>query len=211
VELVQWIVPLEDGGVAVGWAPVWADRMPALGRLSRPVRRRGAPLVSRWLATPLTVGAFEKADGKPEDVDDTPARALKPGALSVVLSLAGDSEPPRPVLGPDADDVRFAGVFAELVRVLADLCEAAGLPAAGIAPTPERKGLELSVGALGTHSAVQLGDTLLLLRTAVESCAQARGLKLVDAHVRVDEKRFPLDGRVARAFARSGRDDKERS
>lgn len=204
MELVQWIVPLEDGSLAVGWAPVWADRMPSLGRLPGPVRRRGAPLVSRWLPCPLAAGVLEDTalrGSRPEP--DAPVRLpLRPGALAVTVELAADGDEARSLLPADADDVRFAGLFSELVRVMADLAEAAGLPAAGIVPTPDRRGLELSVGALGSTTAWQLADALVLWATAFEMCAQARGLQVRGARVRLDDKVAVLDGKLSRFLAR---------
>ncbi|HEY4220484.1 MAG TPA: hypothetical protein VGO62_04060, partial [Myxococcota bacterium] len=115
-----------------------------------------------------------------------------------------------PLLPTQSDGVRFAAVLGELVRVIADLSEAAGVPATHIAPTPEKNGVDLVIGALGAQSAAQLTDALLLLRVAVEQCAQARGLAVVGARVRVDDKSAPLDGRVA-AFLRADPSDQRRA
>jgi hypothetical protein len=196
MELVQWIVPQEDGSLAVGWAPVWADRLPSLGRAKGPIRRRGAPLVSRWLPHPLAIGASG------DSVDDI--AKLAPGTLGAAFSIAIDSVDQRPLLPPGADDVRFAGVVAELVRVVADLSEAAGLPATHIAPLPELRGVDLCIGALGVMTVSQLADALLLLRAAIESCLHARGLALVDAKVRLGDAHGALDGKVA-SFIRGKR------
>jgi hypothetical protein len=171
--------------------------MPALGRLKRPVRRRGAPLVSRWLPAALAIGSVDDA------ADDEGLRAHpRPGALTVLFALAADGAEPAPLLPPRGDDVRFAGLMAEIVRVIADLSEGAGLPTVGIAPDPERRGVELAIGAVGTMSAVQLADAMLLLRVAVESVAHARGLQLVEARVKLDGSSAPLDGRLCRFFSR---------
>lgn len=202
MELVQWIVPGADGVLRVGWAPAWADRLPSLGPELRPVRRRGAPLVSRWLAHPLSIGALEEGAGLREE-----ARVIVPvGALSLrfVIALdAPDAAEARSPLPADADDVRFAGVFSELVRVVADLCECAGLPPTAIAPLAERSGLEVAVapvqGAVGSVSIDALADSVILARVAVELCAHARGLKLVDARVRCGDQSAAADGRT-RAF-----------
>lgn len=201
MELVQWVVPHEDGSFGVGFAPAWSERMPAVGTLARSsaaLRRRGAPLASRHLAYPLAVGA-------PEDrpLDDTPVRGLKAGMLCLSLRLAMDGDG-RALVPPSSDDVRLAGLLAELVRVVADLAEAAGLPTTGIAPERERRGLELVVGALGATNVTQLADALCLFRVAVEQCSQARGLQLTDALLVVDGKSAPLDARVARFLAGLG-------
>lgn len=206
MELVQWVVPRADGTFGVGFAPAWSERMPAVGTLAAGtgmLRRRGAPLSSRHLPYPLAIGARED-----ESADDQPMRPLKSGQLVLVLRLAVDGEG-RPLVGPDADDVRLAGLLAELVRVVADLAEAAGVHAAAIAPERERRGLELSVGTLGAGTVGQLADALCLFRVALEHCAQARGLQLVDACVVLDGKSAPLDGRVARALAVAGAKRKE--
>lgn len=200
MELVQWIVPLDDGSVAVGWAPVWADRMHALGRLSRPVRRRGAPLVSRWLPCPLAAGALEEPASGHERADAPIRAALRAGALSVILGIAADTDESRSILPPDADDLRFAGLYSELVRVTADLAEAAGMPPAGVVPSPERGGMELGVGTLGAMTARQLADALLLFRAAMEMCVQARGLKLTLARVRLGDTTLDIDGKIAGAL-----------
>ncbi len=188
MELVQWIVPRADGSLGVLWAPVWADRVQGAG--DEVVRRRGAPLVSRWLPAPLALGSTEA----PPDPEAAP---LLRGTLAAVFSFAADAADPRPVLGHHVDDVRFASVLAELVRVVADLSEAAGLPAAQLRPTPERTGLEVRFGAVGVLTGAQVADALILLRAAVESCLLARGLILTGARVRNDDGAAPLDGRVA--------------
>lgn len=193
MELVQWIVAGDDGALRVGWAPAWADRLNSLGPEKRPVRRRGAPLVSRWLPHPLAVGTVD---------DEASARAhatrhvLIPGALALSFAISLDGADPRPPLPPDADDIRFAGIYAELVRVVADLCEAASLPPTTIAPLPERRGLEVSVGAVGAISVEALADAVILVRAAVELCCHARGLQLVDARVRYGSGSHAIDGRV---------------
>lgn len=201
MELVQWVVPRDDGSFGVGFAPAWSERMPAVGTLvaglpaGTMLRRRGAPLASRHLPYPLAVGAPEERAH-----DDQPMRALKPGALALSLRFTVDVDG-RALLAPGADDVRLMGLLAELVRVVADLAEAAGVSAATIAPERERRGIELVVGTLGAGTVAQLADALCLFRVAVEQCAQARGLQLADALVLLDGKSAPLDARVARALA----------
>lgn len=201
MELVQWVVPQDDGSFGVGFAPAWSERMPAVGTLARTsatLRRRGAPLASRHLAYPLAIGAAED-----RTADDTPLRGLKAGMLCLSLRLAMDGDG-RALVPPSSDDVRLAGLVAELVRVVADLAEAAGLPAIGIAPERERRGLELVVGALGATNVTQLADALCLFRVAAEQVSQARGLQLTDALLVVDGKSAPLDARVARFLAGLG-------
>lgn len=203
MELVQWVVPRDDGAFGVGFAPAWSERMPAVGTLGvgcgcttgTPLRRRGAPLASRHLPYPLAIGAPE--DRPPED---QPMRGIKAGALAISLRFAIDVDG-RALVPPGSDDVRLAGLLAELVRVVADLAEAAGLPAAGIAPERERRGLDMVVGTLGATTVNQLADALCLFRVAVELCAQARGLQLADALVVLDGNSAPLDARVARWLA----------
>jgi hypothetical protein len=197
VDLVQWIVAAEDGALRVGWAPAWADRLTSLGPETRPIRRRGAPLVSRWLPHPLAVGSV---DGRGEGRSDPEARVvLAPGALSISFALALDGPDARPPLLPTADDVRFAGLYAELVRVIADLCEAAALPPTAIAPMPEHRGLDVALGAVGSFGLDALADSVILVRAAIELCAHARGLQLVDARIRCGTAHAPIDGRT-RAF-----------
>lgn len=192
MDLVQWIVASEDdSALRVGWAPAWADRLTGLGPERRPIRRRGAPLVSRWLPHPLAVGSV---DGDPE-VRVTVAA----GALSLAFALALDGPDARLPLGPNADDIRFAGLYAELVRVVADLCESAALPPTAIAPLPERRGFDIAVGAVGSVGLDNLADSIILVRAALELCAHARGLQLVDARVRYGTAHAPIDGRT-RAF-----------
>ena len=188
MDLVQWIVAAEDGALRVGWAPAWADRLTSLGSEKRAIRRRGAPLVSRWLPHPLAVGSV---DGDPE------ARVtLAAGMLSLSFALALDGPDARLPLAADADDVRFAGLYAELVRVVADLCESAALPPTAIAPLPERRGLDVAVGAVGTFALDNLADSVILVRAAIELCAHARGLQMVDARVRYGTAHAPIDGRT---------------
>lgn len=201
MELVQWVVPQEDGSFGVGFAPAWSERMPAVGTLAKgggPLRRRGAPLASRHLVYPLAIGATED-----RPADDSPVRGIKAGALGLSLRFAIDVDG-RALVPPSSDDVRLAGLLAELVRVVADLAEAAGLPATGIAPERERRGLEIAVGTLGATSVAQLADALCLFRVAVEQCAQARGLQLADALLLIDNKSAPLDARVARFLGTLG-------
>lgn len=203
MELMQWIVPLEEGELAVGWAPAWADSLPALGRLPRGARRRGAPLVSRWLPCPLVVGALEVEAAERGQERELLARPA-PRATSMVLHLgiALDGDAREPVVAPRADDLRFAGLFSELVRVMADLSEAAGVPVVGVTPALERRGVALRLGALGSLTVQQLGDAVLLLRVAVEVGLQARGLQLTDADLLIDGARVPVDGRLAQVLAR---------
>jgi hypothetical protein len=190
MDLVQWIVPQPDGSLAVGFAPAWSDRMPAVGTLGKDVflRRRGAPLVSRWLPYPMAVGHPES-----DVVDDDPIRPHT-SALTIVVRFAAEGG--QPLLPPNADDVRAAGLFAELVRVVVDLAEAAGIPASGVALEKERRGLEIVVTALGLMTARQLADALVLLRASTEACAQARGLSLADARIILDDKSAALDGKI---------------
>lgn len=191
MDLVQWIVATDDGALQVGWAPAWADRLTSLGPEKRAIRRRGAPLVSRWLPHPLAVGSVH---GDPD------ARVtLAAGALSLSFALALDGPDARLPLAPNADDIRFAGLYAELVKVVADLCEAAALPPAAIAPLPERRGLDIAVSAVGSFALDNLADSIILVRAAVELCAHARGLQIVDARVRCGSASAPIDGRT-RAF-----------
>lgn len=210
MELVQWVVPRADGAFSVGFAPAWSERMPAVGTLAvggrtGTLRRRGAPLSSRHLPYPLAIGVHD--DDAP---DDQPMRALKPGQLVLSLRLAVDGDG-RALVAPGADDVRLAGLLAELVRVVADLAEAAGVHAAAIAPERERRGLEVSVGTLGAGTVGQLADALCLFRVAVEQCAQARGLQVTDALVVLDGTSTPIDGRVARALAGGAAKRKEQA
>ena len=164
--------------------------------------------MSRWLAMPLALGVRDDAA---RDADDA-VLALESGALAVLLPIgveapnAGDGESGwRPLVAAGHDDIRFAGVVGELVRVIADLSESAGLPAVRITPGSDalgqRRELEIVIGALGAKSVGQLADSLLLFRAAVELCVHARGLVLEDPRVRVDDRLIPLDGRVAYALA----------
>lgn len=201
MELAQWVVPLETGEVAVGWAPVWAERMPATERWPRPVRRRGTPLVSRWLPCPLVLGVVEGTEASSGEMDRAAAtRALRADSLSVELGIALDGPAREAPLHGDADDVRFAGLFQELVRVVADLTESVGVPLVCAAPASERSGLELRLGALGAWSPQQLADAVVLLRVATETCLQARGLQLLRAQLRVDGAAVAVDGRVLAAL-----------
>jgi hypothetical protein len=203
MELVQWIVALDDGRLAVAWAPEGAERLPALAGTREAVQRRGVPVSSRWLPWPLCIGVGDAA----ARADAPLPAALRDGALAVAFALAADGPGREPLLSADADDVRFAGLFAELVRVIADLAEAAGLPALAIAPGARRDlqaRLEVRLGAVGAMSAAQLADALLLFRVGVEICAQARGLQVTDARLErgaQDGAGVPLDGHLVRALA----------
>jgi hypothetical protein len=150
--------------------------------------------LSRWLAHPISVGTFDDARDE--------ARVIIPaGALALTFDFALDADDARPPLPAGADDVRFAGVYGELVRVVADLCESAGLPPTVMTPLPERCGLHVALApaAVGSISLDTLADSVILVRCAVELCAHARGLKLVAATVRCADHGAPADGR-ARTF-----------
>lgn len=194
MELLQWIVPLDDGTLAVAWTATGAERLPAMGSLGRAVVRRGAPLLSPHLPMPLAIGSFEDAsDGGNDPVSTT--------TLSVDLGLAVDGPESAGGLARGIDDVRFAGLFSELVLVLAELAEAARLPLMGISPVRGGEGIELVIGPLGTASCAVVGDALLLFRTAAEFCCQARGLRLSQPQLVLQGNRFPLDAHATRTLA----------
>ena len=203
MDLVQWIVPDPGGSPHVVphvlWVPAWAERVPALGALG-PLRRRGAPLVSRWLSTPIAVAV------SPDAVDDDQAAQLPktPGACSVRLGLVVDDAAGEPVVAPAADDMRFASLLGEFVRCITDLCEAAGLPVMAVGPAwsggPRRAGAEVLLGSLSAFSATRLGDALVLLATAVRLAALARGLRLQDAVLVVGDRTVVVDGGVFAAL-----------
>lgn len=186
MELVQWIVPGVDGALRVRWAPLAAECLSSGG----PLLRRGTPLVSSWLAHPICVSALEDA------VFNDARVIVQTGALSLAFAIALDVPSADAPVPSDADDVRFAGVFGELVRVLADLCESAGLSPTSIAPLPPCRGLQVEVDPVhGTIGA--LADAIILVRAAFELCAHARGLKIVEARVRCAEQSALADGRTA--------------
>ena len=76
------------------------------------------------------------------------------------------------------------------------LAEAAALPPTAIAPLPERRGLDVAVGAVGSFALDNLADSVILVRAAIELCAHARGLQIVDARVRYGTAHAPIDGRT---------------
>lgn len=168
MDVVQWLVPLSDrDDLAVCFAPAWADRLPATAGLPA-LRRRSSPLVCKHLVRPVAVAV-------PADVadDDRPTRLSgAPGALALRIQLSAEG---GPLLGPTANDVRFASVMAEFVGVAVDVVEAAGLPLMGAMPVDERRALQLLLGGLQGTPCARFADALVLFGGAVEFAAHARG------------------------------------
>lgn len=198
MQLVQWIVPLAEGGFSVLFSPVWTEEVPAAadarGKGGR-VRRRSAPLSSRWLPHPIALAESEdtpRVDGPPQD---------RPVSVRFAFST---SERGPPVAMMRDDDISFAALFAEMVRVVADLCESASLPVLAIAPDVERRGLSLTLGSLVMLPPQSAFDALCVMRVAVELCAQQRGFLVSDAALLVGTggalAQAPLDARAAPLF-----------
>jgi hypothetical protein len=201
MQLVQWVVLEPTGGFRTLLAPVWAESVPAQSEHMPALRRRSAPLASRWLAHPLAIAALE--DGSPPP---NPAAAL--GAQSgfdVRLKLhlrfaVADRGPPLTALRDD--DLGFFALMGEMLRVVADLCESAGLPLLSITPDAERRGVVLQLGSLATLPPQTAFDALVLFRVAADLCAQARGFVVADAIVTTPGARSsPLDARAVALFA----------
>lgn len=203
---MQWIVPHAGGGFAVLFCPVWTEAMAAVPGASdgsegeRTVRRRSAPLSSRWL--PHAIALAEDADtprieGPPIDVGPRLHFSFATAERGPAVSLMRD------------DDVAFASLFAEMVRVVADLCESASLPVLALAPDPTRRGLDVVLGSLVLLPAQTAFDALCVLHVAVDMCAQQRGFLVADATVAVARADraggadvAPLDARAAALFSR---------
>jgi hypothetical protein len=204
MQLVQWIVPLAEGGFSVLFSPVWTEELPA-SAVSRAkgargrIRRRSAPLTSRWLPHPIALAESE----------DTPRVEGPPQQRPVCVRFAfATSERGPPVSMMRDDDISFAALFAEMVRVVADLCESAALPVLAIAPDVERRGLSLTLGSLVMLPVQSAYDALCVLRVAVELCAQQRGFLVSDATLVVGTgealEQAPLDARAAPLFGSTG-------
>jgi hypothetical protein len=192
MQLVQWIVPKKAGGFAVLHAPAWAETLPPHGAHKKRLRRRSGPVTSRWLPHPIAV-AVEDGAAQLEGRATT-------AALSLAFTFAASDRGP-PVLPMRDDDVSYASLFAEMMRVVADLCEACSLPALSLHPGVERRGMDVALGSVGNASAQTLLDALCTLHVAVDQCAQARGFLVSDARVVMHEKKrdasAPMDARAA--------------
>jgi hypothetical protein len=189
MDIVQWLVPKNDGDVGVCFAPAWADRLPPVGTQPA-LRRRSAPLVSRHVARPLAVAVVATV----EDDEGPMSLPEGPGQVIVRFALSADG---APLVEPKADDVAFASTLGEFVGVVVDLCEAAGLPLMGALPVDERRGLGVVLGSLRGHSRARVADALLLWAAAVQSAALARGF-LSSAALEVVGARSvrPIDGTI---------------
>jgi hypothetical protein len=194
VELVQWIVA-EGAAVRVVFAPAWADRVPRPDGGSW--RRRGAPLSSRWLVCPFAVGVDAAAPS-----DDAGAQSAcaawgldkTPGAATLSLRVVLDA-PGQPAALPEgSSDVRAAALWAELVKVVSDLAETAGLPVMAVTVRSDRRGLTLVLGALAGFRLSALQDALLLFVVASETCALQRGFALDGAQLEGGPAPVVIDG-----------------
>ncbi len=197
MQLVQWIIPFQAGGFAVVYAPASAQSVPAPTADGPSVLRyrRIAPLVSRWLPHPIAVGV--------DVAGDADAGAVGEGDVTVSFEFAVAAAGP-PVLSMRDDAVAHSALFAELVGVLADLCEALTLPLLSI--TPARAALHVALGSLRTRNRAHVFDALCAFAVAVDSCVQARGFVCASAAVVVRHNghtaHAPLDARLASVLPR---------
>lgn len=206
MDLVAWIVGRADGGFGVAFAPSWADRMPAppsAGGPGRVLRRRSAPLVSRWLPHPVAIAELEGDAPAP-----TTLAPAAPGAvtLSLVFALEGEGGAPTPILPPGRGALALSTVLAEMISVVGDLLEALSLPLLSLAPDREDRGFDVALGSVGALTTDKLAEQLCLLRAALDVAAQARGLVLERARVRVGERDVvDLDARLPARMAEASR------
>ncbi len=176
MQLLQWLIPLEGGGVASAITRREARTLtlPDAGG----ERRRGPIAESPDLSLPLTVG-------RPHDEpagDGSPVRVLH-----LTLALLGEGQPKgAALLAADEDDVGSLSLFAEYAQALSRLVDVLELPLDWMSPTAGST-LELSFAALEGWGARRAAWTLLLLAGAADVLARARGFRVLEAKARADE------------------------
>ncbi len=201
MDLVQWIIGRKDGSFGTAFAPSWADRMPAPPSADaggRALRRRSAPLVSRWLPHPIAVAELEG--------DPPPAQGqcpAQPGAVTISLVFAIDQDgAPQPLLPPGRGELALTILLSEVVSLTGDLLEALSLPLLSLAPDKEARGLDVALGSVGALSLDKLAELLCLLRAALDISVASRGLLLERARVKVGARAaIDLDGRLPARLA----------
>jgi hypothetical protein len=190
MKLLQWLVPLETGGLASAITPRETTVLELEGR----PRARGPVLDVPGLPFPLTVGqpAHEPAAG---------SAALKRVRLALVLVPDGQPAPSSP-LAQGEDDVGGLSLLGEYASALALLLEPLDLPLEALARSKEGT-LELRMGPLKGLPGRRAGWTLLLLAGAADVLARARGFRVEKATAAIDdEDRWrPVDGSLPGALA----------
>lgn len=207
MDLVAWIVGRSDGGLGVVFAPSWSDRMPAPPSVGaapgKTLRRKSAPLVSRWLPHPVALAELE---GEPPGSAALAPAAPGAVALSLLVGLEGEGGAPTPVLPPGRGELALATVLSELVSVVGDLLEALSLPLLSLSPDKEARGFDVALGSVGALTIEKLAEHLLLFRAALDVACQARGLVVERARVRVGgANAVDLDARVGARLTETAR------
>jgi hypothetical protein len=192
MDMSHWVVPQPSPSTSFDllFVPAWADRIAAAAGVRGALRRRSAPLVSRWLSMPLVVAVD---DAQATDTDAPLALPNTPGAVRVVASLL--STEGGPLFAHATDPIRIATTMSEFVRCIGDVCEAGGIPVSSVRFTANTD-VELCMGPLLSWQRQRFVDACWLLCFAMRLCALARGFVVGDVALVTPTSTIAVDARL---------------